>query len=298
MILGNKQNTKAGVSLVTVLLFMLVATIAATATYKWLTSEGRSSASRLRQSEAQQSALAGIESARAWMTYNANDVGALIKQYKEKGPINITPRLKPWLRANQEYEVWLTGVNTGTAHNFKLKIVSSGKSSGGAVHNEGAIFNVDGLYQVKIPTESSGIDFDKAFFGEIGGDRVTNSPTIQSAIINGDYTGNQPKVTDQLLITGNATLEGGVENLAGADLYVKGNISVQGASKFGGPGKVAYIGGSVTDCAGAKFSAGGDLLVEGNFSGKCGVDVAGDFTIGGTLYRTGDANGVFFVLLV
>ena len=38
--------SKKGVSLITVLLFMLVATIAATATYKWLTSEGRSSASR------------------------------------------------------------------------------------------------------------------------------------------------------------------------------------------------------------------------------------------------------------
>ena len=43
--------SKSGVSLVTVLLFMLVATIAATATYKWLTSEGRSSASRMRQNE-------------------------------------------------------------------------------------------------------------------------------------------------------------------------------------------------------------------------------------------------------
>ena len=56
---------KAGVSLVTVLLFMLVATIAATATYKWLTSEGRSSASRMMQNEAYLSALAGIESARS-----------------------------------------------------------------------------------------------------------------------------------------------------------------------------------------------------------------------------------------
>ena len=41
MILGKNKKMKAGVSLVTVLLFMLVATIAATATFKWLTSEGR-----------------------------------------------------------------------------------------------------------------------------------------------------------------------------------------------------------------------------------------------------------------
>ena len=44
--------SKAGVSLVTVLLFMLVATIAATATFKWLTSENRSSGSRLQKQAA------------------------------------------------------------------------------------------------------------------------------------------------------------------------------------------------------------------------------------------------------
>ena len=144
--------SKTGVSLVTVLLFMLVATIAATATFKWLTSEGRSSGARLQKQEAYQSAMAGIENARAWMTYSANDVGALIKQFRDEGKmIKLNSRLTPWLRANQKYDVWLAGVNTGTAHNFKLKILSSGKSAGGSVHNEVAIFNVDGLYQVQIP---------------------------------------------------------------------------------------------------------------------------------------------------
>lgn len=287
--------SKAGVSLVTVLLFMLVATIAATATFKWLTSEGRSSGSRMQKQAAFQSSIAGIENARAWMTYNANDVGALIKQYKDTGnKIKLNDRLTPWLRANQNYEVWLTGVNTGSTHNFKLKILSSGKSAGGAVHNEVAIFNVDGLYRVQIPEETASIDFDKALFGEIGGDRVTNSPTIQSAVINGNYTGNQPKVSDNLLITGNATLEGNTQGLAGANLYVKGNVSIQGASSFGGSTNVAYIGGNVNNCAGQKFTAGGDLLVEGNFSGNCGVDVGKNFTIGGTLYRTED-NGDFKV---
>ena len=75
---------KNGVSLVTVLLFMLVATIAATATFKWLTSESRSSSSRMLQREAYQSAIAGIESARSWMTYHGNDVGSLIKQFEDK----------------------------------------------------------------------------------------------------------------------------------------------------------------------------------------------------------------------
>ena len=93
--------TKRGVSLVTVLLFMLVATIAATATFKWLTSENRSSGARLLKQEAFQSAMAGIENARAWMTYNANDVGALIKQYQDSGKkIKLNSRLTPWMQAN------------------------------------------------------------------------------------------------------------------------------------------------------------------------------------------------------
>ena len=51
------KNKKAGVSLITVLLFMMIATIAATATYKWITSEGRSSASRMLEREAYQSSF-------------------------------------------------------------------------------------------------------------------------------------------------------------------------------------------------------------------------------------------------
>ena len=65
---------KAGVSLIAVLLFMLIATIAATATWKWISSEGRSSASRMLKREAYQSSIAGIENTRAWMTFHGNDV--------------------------------------------------------------------------------------------------------------------------------------------------------------------------------------------------------------------------------
>ena len=59
---------KKGVSLITVLMFMLVATIAATATFKWLNSEGHSSAARMMRNEARQAAVAGITAARSWMT--------------------------------------------------------------------------------------------------------------------------------------------------------------------------------------------------------------------------------------
>ena len=106
--------SKKGVSLITVLLFMLVATIAATATFKWLTSENRSSATRMLRQEAYQSAIAGIENTRAWMTNHANDVGGVIKQYLEnnKRPIHLNSVLSQLDRAGQSYDVWLTGVNT------------------------------------------------------------------------------------------------------------------------------------------------------------------------------------------
>jgi Tfp pilus assembly protein PilX len=119
------SSKKAGVSLVTVLLFMLVATIAATATYKWLTSEGRSSGSRMQKQMAYQSAVAGIENARAWMTFHANDVGALVKQYMDGNyvPINLDANLRSLQRPGQNHHVWLVGVNT-SGSTYKLKVLS------------------------------------------------------------------------------------------------------------------------------------------------------------------------------
>ena len=92
--LGMKKEylkNRAGVSLITVLMFMLIATIAATATWKFITSEGFSSTSRMLKREAYQSAQAGIENARSWMTFHANDVGGLIKQFQDNNgmPVKI-----------------------------------------------------------------------------------------------------------------------------------------------------------------------------------------------------------------
>ena len=83
---------------------MLVATIAATATFKWLTSENRSSSSRMLRQEAYQSATTGIDNARAWMSTHANEVGAIIKQYFEgqKKPIRLNSVLTPMGRAGQD----------------------------------------------------------------------------------------------------------------------------------------------------------------------------------------------------
>ncbi len=292
-IMNLKIEMKRGVSLITVLLFMLVATIAATATYKWITSEGRSSTSRMMEREAYQSAVAGIENTRAWMTYHANEVGALIKQYQAGGgkAIKLNNRLTPWLLADQHYDVWLTGVNTGTAHNFKLKILSAGESRQGTRHSEVAIFNVDGLYRVTIPNQAANINFDKAFQGTVT--NLTNSPTFESAIINGNYTGNQPTVSRQLLVTGNVTVAGpasGATGLAGADVYVKGNLSFNGNNTMGSNNNVVYVGGAL-NCNGGEGSIyiGGDLYVHGGVNRSnpgpaehdCGLYVDGNMTVNG-----------------
>ncbi len=298
-------SLKAGVSLVTVLLFMLVATIAATATYKWLTSESRSSGARLQKQAAYQSAMAGIENARAWMTYNANDVGALIKQYKDTGKkIKLNSRLTPWSNSDHNYDVWLAGVNTGAAHNFKLKIVSSGTSSGGTVHNEIAIFNVDGLYQIQIPSEEvGGATFDKAFDGKMTG--ITGNDTLQSGIVHGDFVdqNNTPKLSGNFVIAGDMGFGGHVHG--NGDMYVKGSItSKNGGYTFGNDLKsigmfgwvtdlpdtnVVYVGGDV-DCADNQpIRVYGDLYVGGKIKERCSIDVTGNLTIGGGIDRTNTA---------
>lgn len=285
---NSELRSKLGVSLVTVLLFMLVATIAATATYKWITSEGRSSANRMLERKAYQSAVAGIESAVSWMTYHANDVGALIRQYKVNGnkAVELDNQLAELVRAGQSFRVWLTGVSTEN-NSYKLKLVSEGVSRNGAArHSEIAILNVDGLYRVKIPSTTRHITFDKAFQGSVSS--LTNSPTIQSAIVNGNFTGNQPTVSEQLIVTGDVTLQGPANSatgLAGADLYVGGNLTVSGNSIIGSGNNVAYVGGNVSSCAGGTLTIHGDLHVAGNYAANCAVDVNGNFTVGGTFNR-------------
>ena len=235
MILGRITNdcprrtgfsSRAGVSLVTVLLFMLVATIAATATYKWLTSEGRSSASRMQQQEAYQSAVAGIESARSWMMYNANETGAIIKQYKDgkNVPVKLTDRLAAFVRAGQHYDVYLVGVNTENK-TYKLKILSEGTSrNGSSTHSEIAILSVNGLYQVQVPVAEShsSIKFDFNYFG--GSTQAQGHVGAKSMLINGNLTGSNPVYAQtDLIVTGNIEMSG---NSVGADgtVCVGGNL--------------------------------------------------------------------------
>lgn len=270
------KNKKAGVSLITVLLFMMIATIAATATYKWITSEGRSSASRMLQREAYQSSLAGIENARAWMTYHANDVGGLVTQYfqNDKKPILLDSVLKPFNNQKQTYNVWLTGVST-EGNTYKLKLLSSGKSRNDTRHTEVAILNVTGLYQVRVPQtkDSSSIDFEYAYFG--GGYNGAGNVQLTSGVINGNWKGNPQTVTKSFVVTGDATLSGNNVNV-GELACVGGNASTENQ---GISGKDVYVGG--------KFTGSAELTGNAYFDGDVTQGNGGNFSIAGNVFLGG-----------
>ncbi len=244
-------HSRTGMSLIVVLLFMLVATIAATATYKWITSEGKSSSSRMLQREAYQSSVAGIENARAWMTFHANETGALIRQYlynadgtlkANKTPINIDQQVRSFANgANQDHHVWLMGVNTENS-TYKVKIMSEGISRNGqARHTEVAILNVAGLYQVETPVQQVQnivpLAFDFNYFG--GSTRSEGHIGAKSMLINGNLNGSNPVYAQtDLIVTGNVNISG---NSVGADgnICVGGNFDANNGV-FGGN---VYVGG-------------------------------------------------------
>ena len=289
---------KSGVSLITVLMFMLIATIAATATYKLLTSQGRSSVSRMRQQEAYQSSQAGIESARMWMTFHANDVGALIKAFIDGGnkPINLDARLRPLQRAGQNYHVWLTGVNTEKT-TFKLKILSSGESGDNTQWNEAAIFNVDGLYRVRLfeEEEYSAIPFRYNYFG--GTTRTEGHSKAFSLLVNGDLNGSNPVYTDDdLIITGNANITGSSLG-AGTTACIGGNLNANN----GVLGNDFYVGGNAssftfpTSSEAAKLynaNVTGNVYIEGNLEAPTTGDqkFQRNLTLNGTWYTNFSAH--------
>ena len=296
----NLSTKKAGVSLIVVLMFMMIATIAATATWKWITSEGRSSSARMIKREAYQSAMAGIENARAWMTYHANDVGAIIRQYIDGGnkPISLDSRLRALQRAGQNYHVWLTGVNVeGTT--YKLKVYSAGEARGDAKHREVAIFNVDGLYRIAIPKETvkKVNDFDYNYFG---GTTINHGDVFaRSLLVNGDLTdGNPASVDSNLIVTGNFKVSGNSvavhgtaciggyldadNGIVGNNFYVNGdlkNLKIRAltANKSGHTINLGnsiygnlYVNGNIT-------AANGDQVIDGNLTlnGKWTTNMSG-----------------------
>lgn len=299
---------KKGVSLITVLMFMLVATIAATATFKLLTSENKSSASRMEIQEASQSAAAGIRSVRAWMTNNANEVGAVVRQYilGGKQPISLNSRVNALSNGKQNYNVWLAGISENNGA-YKFKIISEGLARQDSRYTETAILNVSGLYQVDPPVEppkKRHLDFDYSYFGSTV--RNDGDMQVSSMIINGDWHGNPNTVDRNIVITGKARLSGNEINILGTgciggDLYADNgieakNLYVHGTShKFGtknedsklGISRHAYFDGNVEHHDGKKIYVGGNLTVKGLFkthmgSGGSSVTINGNLCVDST----------------
>lgn len=239
----NNCLAKKGVSLVTVLIFMMIASIAATATYKWLSSAGFSSADRMAMAEAKEASHAGLESVRSWMTYHANDVGAILRQYYDGGkkPVALTNIVRKGSSSKQIFSVWLTGVETaGSA--YKFTIVSNGSAHGDAKYSETSVLNVRGLYKVREPVVlvQKPLDYNQSYFG--GTTEGTQSVKNESMIINGNWSGNPPIVTGDFVVTGSVGLSGNNLQLGkhvciggdfnpqnvgieAVDLYVKGKTN-------------------------------------------------------------------------
>lgn len=293
-------SLKKGVSLVTVLIFMTIATIAATATYKWLSSVGFTSADRLAIGEAKESSRAGLDAVRSWMTYHANDVGAIIRQYYDgkKKPVALDSLIHGATSGKVRFSVWLTGVETaGTT--YKFTIVSTGTSSTDAKYSETSVLNVRGLYKVKVPVKSvhKPLEYGYSYFG--GSTQSGGASYATSMLINGNWSGNPVSIDSDFVVTGNVTLSGdsikaglntciggnfNAENkgFTGRNIYVHRNTSLFS----GNIGGTAYFNGNLGRSSVDSMLVSGDLTVNGDFAtyGKSQYNfIKGDFCLGGVL---------------
>lgn len=275
---------------------MMVATIAGTATYKWLSSVGFTSADRMALAEAKESSHAGIDAVRSWMTYHANDVGAIIRQYYDGGkkPVALTNLVHGVASSKQHFSVWLTGVDA-SKDTYKFTVVATGTSRTDAKYSETAVLNVRGLYKVKEPVKivHKSIAFGYSYFG--GTTETANGVRSTSFLVNGNWKGNPPITDEDFVVTGNAELSGDnlslgdhtciggdfkAENngVTGRNFYIHGNGTSFGATISGN----AYFNGNATLNESMSLSVAGDLTVNGTLStaqGKGGI-INGNFCMG------------------
>lgn len=289
------MNSKKGISIIAVLLFMLIATIAGTATYRWLSSEGRSSASRMFQSEARMAAVAGIESARSWFANHGNDAGAVIKQVKnakqKNKAVKLDNQLVAFKKDKQNYSVYVVDVDD-SKQPYKVKVVSEGTSrDGSSKFSETAVLKISGLYRVAKPVRTSPIDFDANYFG--GSTVLSQDNKAEAMIVNGDLTGNELTVERKLVVTGNVTNFTNKIGLADTNC-IGGNLALsnQGLSSVG---NVTYVGGNTSNFSvqsdglvGGSYYFDGDFSVPTNEMGQP-VVIGGNVTINGNY--TGTSNG-------
>lgn len=293
-------KSQKGVSLFTVLLFMLVATIAGTATYKWLTSEGHSSESRMLMNEARASSLAGVEALRAWMTYHASDVGSILTQYftevnsqgKNKNPISLNSVLMPMAKPGQKFDVTLVGVDAPTTSaTYKIKVVSTGYARDSAAkYTETAVLNVAGLYRILRPVAEDDyhLNYHYAYFG--GSTSFAGGHGVTSALINGNWgtaNGSNPiKLDGDFVVTGNVSLSGDSINV-GQTTCVGGNLYPQNGIWTND----LYVGGNAggyTEPYHQEKLYVGEVRGDAYFAGNVNVGTqAAGFRVMGSMYLGG-----------
>jgi hypothetical protein len=264
-----KSNSKLGISLIAVLMFMLAATTASIVVFRWIAQENFASGARLKSNEAYQASQAGLKAVQSWLANKGADVGALVKFYEDQNPrtpvflvsetntgmvdlLAGTSFFSRFFRKQQDFDVYLTGVEVPQAAQqpYKLKFLSVGTARDGSRYSQVGIFNVDGLYTmtVVIPAPITAPDVP-AFFGGISSN---TQGKFSSAIINGDLNVMGIATEGNLLVTGNMTVQNNTFNRIGCksaedntrvgDMYVVGNTSLGGFTVCGN----SYIGGLLT----------------------------------------------------
>ena len=319
---------KRGISLIAVLMFMLAATTASIVVYKWIGSEGFASGSRLKQSEAYQASESGLDAAYAWLSYKAADAGAVIGDYlKQPQTIRITEAALGSSQNDKKYEVYLTEVGADKTNKiFKLKFLSVGIGRDNSRVVQEAVYNVEGLYKMKIPKKltinvSKPNPFDEQLWGntgvmnrlELNKAVLTQSPAIKDQgksqalnsikikknndttrsylILDGNYyTNNGIEIDGDLYVTGSFDFcpkpNSNSDYITG-DVYVEGEFHPKGAIRIDGN---AYLKGGMNPNRNLNDAQG----LTGGCTGQAGpgvVAIGGSSTIENNFFYYNNGNG-------
>jgi len=267
---------KKGISLIAVLMFMLAATTASVVVFQWIGSENFASGARLKQSEAYQSAESGIEATQAWLSGKGADVGALVdKHLSNKQKIKLNNVIS---RGN--YNVYLVGIDTSSNAHHKFRILSVGWGRDGSEVKLAAVFDVAGLYRMRIsddPPKGKPTPVPPYFGGSIN---LEGTKTMTSATVRGNLTGNPATIEKDLVVTGNFNASG-TGATVGETMCVGGVFDPNNDKTSVG---AAYIGSSPNF-----LGTYGDVYCDGDMQMRNtgnGANV-GNLTINGTLSFTG-----------
>ncbi|MCL1956044.1 MAG: hypothetical protein FWF63_01855, partial [Fibromonadales bacterium] len=276
---------KRGISLIAVLMFMLAATTASVVIFKWIGSENFSSGARLKASEAYQASESGIDYVRSWMENKAADVGALVTQYASTNPKPKSLKIFSDIQVgdkNQKFSAYLIGIDTTSKPILRLKILVEGSARDNSKVSQTAIFSTDGLYKIFIPAEiekqKSTTDLNAYFGSDM---KFDGNKRFSSATINGNWTGNPPKIDKDFIVTGNLTNSGNsidVGNNACVGGEYKSNndkVSIKGGLYMGKSSEFVGAEGSYQD-----VYCDGDLTFGTNGKGEM---IKGSLTVNGKI---------------